>query len=208
MTVELNAPEVQEAIKAAVEEATTGLVNKNRELLGELKQARKGNAVDPAKIDELEAMVDNLKQELSNAQKASKALANDAEKIKKQYESEAQFTQRLLVDNGLLESLTKSGVVNPVHQKAAIAMLRGNVSVVVEGDARVAKVGDKGLSDFVKEWAVGDEGKFFVSAPQNTGSGANGGKSGNGQTQLSRADFEALPAMKKAELVKAGVTLI
>ena len=41
MSIDLSAPEVQDAIKAAVEEATSGLIKKRDELLKEVKEARK-----------------------------------------------------------------------------------------------------------------------------------------------------------------------
>jgi hypothetical protein len=67
-------------------------------------------------------------------------------------------------------------------------MLKENVQIVVEGDARVAKIGDKALSDFVKEWAAGDEGKHFVQAPANSGGGATGGNGGGVASNKGRID--------------------
>ena len=50
MSIDLNSPEAKEAIKQAVEEATQGLAAKNKELLAEVKEARKSRTIDPKEI--------------------------------------------------------------------------------------------------------------------------------------------------------------
>lgn len=179
MSIDLNAPEVQEAITAAVERATQPLLAKRDELLNEVKTLRKGKQVNPEDIEKLETTIDELKGQLTEAQKAAKTATTDAEKARKALETADGFTQRLLVDNGLNEALTKAGVTNPVHLKAVKSMLAGQVQIVADGDSKVAKVGEKALADYIGEWAKGDEGKFFVAAPNNSGGGANGGSGGS-----------------------------
>jgi ABC-type transporter Mla subunit MlaD len=175
MTFDANDPEVKAAIAAAVEEATTGLVEKNKELVGKLNKAKRGAEIDPAEHQALADQVDKLTGELAAAQKQAKDATKAAETAAKQLADESGFTQRLLIDNGLVGELTKHGVTNAVHLKAAQAMLRGSVQIVADGENRIAKVGDKALGDYVKEWAAGDEGKHFVTAAQNGGGGALGG---------------------------------
>jgi alanyl-tRNA synthetase len=173
--IDLSAPEVQDAIKAAIEKATEGLSNKNRELLAELKEARKGREVKPEDVEKLESTIDNLKEQLAEQTKTAKQAAKDAEKATKQLADAQAATDRLIVDSGLTDALVKAGVTSPVHQKAAKAILReAGISVVAEGDLKVAKVGEKALGDFITEWAGGDEGKHFVSAPDTHGGGAQG----------------------------------
>lgn len=188
MSIDLESPEAKAAIKAAVEEATNGLAAKNKELLAELKEARKGKQVSPEDLDKLEIQIDELKGQLTDAQKAAKNALKESESAKKALADAEGFTQRLLVDNGLTEALAKAGVTNPVHLKAVKSMLSGQVQVVAEGDAKVAKVGDKALTDFVNEWAKGDEGKFFVAAPNNNGGGAGGSSSGGGGQAKGKID--------------------
>lgn len=171
----LSSPEAKAALKAAIEEATAPLAEKNRELLGELKKARKSADITPEQLAEVEGERDKLQSELSAAQKQAKEATKAAESATKQLADESGFTARLLVDNGLVSELTKNGVTNPVHVKAAQAMLRASVQVAVDGENRIAKVGDKSLADHVKEWAAGDEGKHFVTAAANGGGGASGG---------------------------------
>jgi alanyl-tRNA synthetase len=184
MSIDLESPEAKAAIKAAVEEATAALAAKNKELLGELKEARKGKTINPEDVEKLESRIEELTGQLTEAQKTAKKASTEAETAKKALADAEGFTQRLLVDNGLTDALTKAGVSNPVHLKAAKALLNGQVQIVADGDTKVAKVGDKALTDFIGEWAKGDEGKFFVAAPNNSGGGATGGSGGNvGQTK-------------------------
>ena len=208
MSIDLNAPEVQEAIQAAVDKATQPLLAKRDELLSEVKTLRKGKQVNPEDLDKLETQVDELKGQLSEAQKAAKTATTDAEKARKALETSESFTQRLLVDNGLNEALAKAGVTNPVHLKAVKSMLASQVQVVADGDTRVAKVGDKALGDFVTEWAKGDEGKFFVAAPNNSGGGAPGSGGGSPKTsdlnKIDPSDKAARTAALEKRLSEAG----
>lgn len=184
---------------------------KNSELLGELKiakkQARDANGITPEQLAEAEARIDELK--IANAKLVSdnKKLSTDYEASKKALEAESGFTSKLLVDNGLNDSLVKAGV-KPEFLKAAKAMLKEQVQLVAEGDSRLAKVGDKALADFVKEWAAGDEGKHYVAAPENSGGGALGGGSKQAAKQITRQQLDAMPATQHAEFFKSGGTVI
>lgn len=208
MSIDLNAAEVKEAIQAAVAEATKGLVSKRDELLAELKEARKGKTIDPAELEKRDARIEELEGKLSESTKAQTAALKEAKKATDALQASEGFTQRLLVDNGLTDALTKAGVTNPVHLKAVKSMLAGQVQIVAEGENKLAKVGDKPLADFIGEWAKGDEGKFFVAAPNNSGGGANGGGGSNHQpTDLSKinpSDKAARTAAIEKRLAEAG----
>lgn len=182
--------EIRAMIDAAVEEATTGLVTKNKELLAEVKKARKAGEVTPEQLADVERERDQAQADLAKAQKDLKAASTNTEKLQKSLESESAFTQNLLVDNGLVAELTKHGVTNPVHIKAAQALLRSGVQIVADGDKRIAKVGDKDLASHVKEWAAGDEGKHFVTAPANGGGGASGGSGKGAGKTMTRAEYD------------------
>lgn len=194
MSIDLKAPEVQAAINEAVEAAVTQLKAKNAELIAEVREARKGKNIDPAELDKLEKRVEELQGQLSEANKAAKDAKATADKATKALEGEAKFVQSLLVDNGLSEALVKAGVKEPAHLKAVKAMLAGQVQIVADGDKRVAKVGDKALGDFVTDWAKSDEGKFFVSAQQNSGGGAGGGNGAKG----TQGKIDGTPAERAA----------
>ena len=174
-TTDLNSTEVKDAIAAAVAEAVDGLKTKNAELLGKLKKAQQGQQIDPADLAAVEQERDALKAQLSESTKAAKKAAADAEAALKRAEAAEGSTTKLLVENGLNDALAKAGVTNPVHQKAAKAMLAAQVQIADDNGAKVAVMGDKPLADAITAWAATDEGKYFVAATPASGGGASGG---------------------------------
>jgi len=182
MPFDPNDQETKDALKAAIEEAVTGLKEKNQELLGKLKKAQKDATIDPADHAALQTELEQAQNQILEANKALKTANLDADKHKKAFEAESQFAHRLLVDNGLTDAILKVGV-KPELSKAVKAMMAGLVKLDVDGENRVAKIGDKPLADYVSEWAKSDEGKHFVAAPANNGGGANGGGHGGGSTK-------------------------
>lgn len=209
MTIDVNSQEFKDAVQAAVDAATEGLAAKNKELLGEVKKLKRGAEIDPAEVTALESQIDTLKADLTKAQKEAKAFAKQAEDNAKALESETGFTRTLLIEQGLTAELVSAGVKNQAHLKAAMALLKGDAQVVQDGDKRVAKIGDKALKDFVKEWAAGDDGKHFVTADQNAGGGASGGGGGGAvaKTTMTRAAFDAMSPQQKVTASLKGVTL-
>ena len=202
--IDINAPEVQNAIKTAVEEAVTGLKNKNTELLAERKKARKDSAIDPDDYNRLKEEKSTLEDQLAEAQKAIKASASEFEKLKKSHESEAGYVQKLLIDNGLSDAILKAGV-KPELAKAAKALFAGQASIKIDGENRSAVIGDKSIDDYIKEWASSDEGKHFVAAPLNQGGGGNGGGgAGSGQKTISREQFNSKSQSERLEFAKSG----
>lgn len=211
--------DIEARIAAAVEEATAGLKTKNQELLAKVRKLQAGDQIDPKDVERLEAEVERLKADLSTANKSVKDLTKRAETAETNLAAEAAHTQRLIVDGGLTAALTEAGVTNPVMLKAAAALLRANkIDIAAEGDARVAKVGDKSLGDFVKTWAQGDEGKAFVAAPANGGGGARGnGTPGGGAANPWAKDtlslteqgriFRENPTLARTMAAEHGVTL-
>jgi hypothetical protein len=208
MAFDPNDADVKAAIKAAVDEAVAGLQTKNAELLAKLKKATKDAQIDPSEHAALQSELDATQAKLAEAVKAAKAANTEAEKVKKAYESESKLTHNLLVENGLTDALTKAGVTNPVHLRAAKAMLSGQVQLVAEGDNRIAKVGDKALADYVGEWAKGEDGKYFVAAQQNGGGGAPGGAGKGGNVKsLTRTAFDGLDVAAKSKFIADGGTV-
>jgi hypothetical protein len=175
MTIDMTAPEIKAAIEAAVEDAVSGLKAKNIDLASRLEKARQGKTIDPDDYRQLEERAAKLETDLIESNKQLKAISNEYDKTKKAHESESEFTRKLLVDNGLVDALTKAGVTDPVRLKAAKAMLKESVNLSIDGDVRRAMMGDKDLDEGIKIWAASDEGKYFVAAPNNAGGGAVGG---------------------------------
>jgi len=201
-------PEVQAAIDAAVEAATSGLKTKNQELLDKNKKLMKGQEIDPQTVVDLEAQVDKLQGELSASQKSAKESVKTLETLQGQLKAETGFTQKLLIDNGLTDELVKNGVA-PQFLPATKAMFSSQAQIVAEGETRVAKIGEKTVSEFVKEWAASEDGKHFVTAPNNSGGGSTGGKgSDNGQKTISRDAFDTKSHSERAEFFKSGGTVV
>lgn len=178
MAFDIKDPETRAAVDAMIDEAVTGLKAKNIDLAARLEKAKKGKEIDPDEHAKLEQRAAELEEEVTTLKKTNKTLTTDFEKTKKAHESESEFTKRMLVDNGLVSALTAAGVTNPVSLKAAKAMLKDGVTLVVDGEVRKAMLGDKPLAEAITVWAGSDEGKHFVTAQQHSGGGAQGGSDG------------------------------
>ena len=203
-TLDLNSPEVKAAIKAAVDEATGGLIAKRDELLGEVKKLRKGQEIKPEEYQSLKEENDELQEKLTASQKQIKDSTKALEALQLQFKEESGFTQKLLIDNGLTDALLKAGV-KPELTKAAKALFASQATIKIDGAERSAIIGDKSITDFVAEWSKSDEGKHFVAAPNNTGGNAQGGRDGGtGKKTMARTEFDALDAAGRMNFAKEG----
>ena len=200
--IDLNSPEVKAAIKAAVQEATQPLIDKRDELLGEVKKLRKGKEIDPAEVEKLETALEAATEANKQLQKDAKAAQTAAEKATKALEVAEANTSKLLVDNGLTDALVKAGVTNPVHQKAAKAMLAGQVELTDENGTKVPMLSGKKLAESITEWAGTDEGKFFVTAPDASGGGAHNNGANKGQPQGDMGGDKAARLARAEQLLK------
>lgn len=220
MPFDINDPETKEAIDALIEKATAPLIAKKNELLTELKKAKKGAEVDPADFERVETELEQAKAQLADATKQLKATGKAAEDAAKALAAEQAHTQRLLINDGLTQALTAAGVKDPMHLKAAAALIRDEFKpgVTVDGDNRFAVIGDKKLGDWVKEWAGSDAGKSFVAAPVNAGGGATGGKGGPGTVNPFAPDtrnsteqgklYNENPTLARSMAAEHGITLL
>jgi hypothetical protein len=195
----LESDEGKAAIASAVEEATKGLKTE-KEALKEYQ----------TKLDE-QAEAKRLLEE-ENALKSG-----DADKIKQAYEDkmanlkseyDGKLTDldgklhSLLVDNGLTDSLTKSGIA-PEYLDAAKALIQSkHKAEVTEFDGKtIAQIEGKPLSEFITEWSQGDSGKHFKAAPNNGGGGANGTNTG-GKAAGAKPDLGGDKASRTAALAQ------
>jgi len=180
------------------------VAGKNAELLKELKaakaKAKSAADIDPERFAALESENEELKASLAKIEKAGKS---ETEKLTKALESEKSFTRQLLVENGLTDAATKAGV-KAEYMPAVRALLASQVQVIEEGDKRVAKIGDKAVSDFVSAWAQSDEGKHYVAAPANSGGGAPGSNGAAGGNTMKRDAFSQLPPADQMAFAKGG----
>lgn len=205
---------LKEVVDAAVEKASSAnlealdkLQTNNKTLLSQLREAKKGAEIDPAKYTALEDKVGELEAALSAKDSTIKKMEKDTgvtvAQLNKQLESESAFTQSYLVESGLTDSLIKAGV-EPKFLPAVKAMLKAQVKVVADGDVRKALVGDKPLGDYVAGWAQTDEGKTFVKAPTNGGGGAQGGGGQGGNVKTIAASDKAAFGLNLVELAKGN----
>jgi len=155
----------------------TKLAEKNAEILDEMKQERKKNRSNDEKSQEFYALKDKYDELKADHNKITHDLKGREKDIAKLTESNQALDsnlQNILIDGGLSTNLAKLGV-KPEFMDATKALLKSQVSLV---DGK-AMVGDKALPDYLTEWS-GEQGKAFISASDNSGSGANGGNSSGG----------------------------
>lgn len=209
MAFDLNDPETKEAVAKLIADAKEGIEAKNSELLAEVKKLkadiRKTQDIKPEDLAALEAERDTLAAKLASTEKAAKDAQKAAETAQKALEAESGVTHKLLAENGLMAELTKAGISDPDFLAAAKAMHIGSVKVIAEGEERKAMYGDKPIADAIKEWASTDTAKKFISAPANSGGGANGsgGAKGNEKTVL-RSQFDTMSHAERATFAKEG----
>jgi len=198
-TLDLNTEEGKAELQKLIDKETEGLKSKNSELLGEIKKQKDG-------IKSIQEQLDEIKEAKEKAEQEALEASGDVDKIKQSLEQKYAKEQekltgvnqtlqaqlhKLLVDNGITEALNKAGVTNPAHLKAAKALiLAENKAEVGEQDGNtVATIGGQSITDFVSAFAQGEDGKHFVSAPNNAGGGANGSNSGGKAATGKKADM-------------------
>ena len=201
--VDLTSPEVTAAIEVAVAEAITGLKNKNTELLGELKAARKTAVIDPDEFSRLKEERDDLKDRITEFDKALKSAKLDTEKTLKLYNDELSRSTAMDIDSKLSAALSECKV-RPELIKAAKAMFSGMAKSEVKDNVRQVTMDGKAVSDYVKEWAATDEGKHFVAAPANAGGGAPGGAGGDEKSSVTRAQFDGMSHVERSTFAIGG----
>ena len=178
---------VAEQIAEAVAASEVGLKNKNKTLMKETKDAKallkKFDGVDLEALQKASTDLTELRANKRKEEGDYKKLYED-QQAQHKTSSEASITEladtkKTLATERRSNALTLALVENHVKPElvsSAVTILDGNVAVTDEG---VVMAGDKTVTEFVKEWSVGDVGKSFVT-DANSGGGANGdGGSGN-----------------------------
>lgn len=172
---------------AELTEAQEALQATNNGLKADLKKAKNelntSKGVDVAEFTALQSENEALKAKVNDADKSIKKITGERDLAIKARDDDALITSNMQRDRDLTEALSAVGVTNAVYLKAAKSMLAAQVQVVIDGDKRVTKVGDKLLTDFSKEWAASDEGKTFITPADNSGGGSMGGAAGTQSNQ-------------------------
>ena len=169
--------------------------NKNSELLKELRTAKnKNKELDFDTYNKVLEENDTLKGQLSKLSNDLGLKTKDLEKVNGLLSEKDNYLKNLTLENALNENLAKIGVKSE-YSTAVKALLKSQAKVE---DNNVI-IGDKSINDFMTEWQNG-EGKAFIAAPTNSGSGANGGQGATaptvGKLNGTKAEQEAYIASK------------
>ena len=139
----------------------------------------------------IEAETQGLKAKRDELLEANRKLRNElADRQGEMSKTSARLTQaettvqKLVVDNGLTEALTKAKVA-PEFLEAARALIKSREEIAI-GEAEgkpVALVGEQALGAFVEDWARSDQGRPFIAPAGNSGGGAGGAGAATGGLQ-------------------------
>lgn len=203
-------------IKADADARIEAMDKKVNEALDEAKEAkralRSASEIKPEHLSAAEDRADQAEAKVKELEKQVGTLTKERDTAVKNLEAESGFTSKLLIQDGIKSALIAAGVKDEDFLDALTTKFAGGASVVVEGDARKAMIGDKAVADAIKEWAGSDAGKKFVAAPNNTGGGAPGGSgspaagktitAADHQAVMTGGDMGAISALNKS--IRAG----
>lgn len=191
-------PEQIEAISGL----TGGLINKNDELLKKLSETKSTVNESQGALEKLAAIEAlQAQKELENKQHYDQALQLNSTKYTQQISELSEkvnlFEQKernTMIGNGITDALTEIRV-NPLHSELVNTYFRQNAQLI---DGEV-KIGDKSLSDAIKEWSETDQGKAVRLAPDNSGGNSKGSNqmlSGSG-TKMTESEQRAFDINKR-----------
>ena len=162
----------------AVNKLAGGLINKKSELEEKLSKAKGSLSAEESaqeKLSLLEASIEQdrllAKENYTGALSLKEQEYNTAlERLTTGATEKDALIHKLLVDNGLSAQLVQYGVsrdLMPLIQQALSSQ-----ASIIDGQAMI---GDKSLSEFMKEWAETPQGKASRVAASNTGGDGIGG---------------------------------
>jgi hypothetical protein len=224
---------LQAKIDAAVEAATSGLKQKNQELLGKVVKAKElekqFEGLDPVELKKMKDLIDADEDnkliaegkkhqvvekytERMRAQHKTELEAKDA-LVQKQAERADRYREAVLdnqiriVTNGLHKSAVEDALL---HARQIFSLDdKGNaVQLDAEGLPVLGKDGSTPFSP--AEWIESQKELKPHWFPSGTsGSGANGTReAGGGASSIKRADFEKLSTADRAKKARSGIKII
>lgn len=214
MEIDLNAPEIQEAIKTeaqkAADQIASGLKAKNTELLDEVKKLK--STYSGVDLEEYNALKAKQKEQQFEGVKDAKELRArlEAEYTPKLTEAEKKAQEaegRLktyMIKNDLTQALVSVNI-HPELLEAALTVIMGKREVDITDSGAV--VDGLPVKQYIEKWAAA-EGKAFIGAPANNGGGARGGNGGGAAKTIKRADFDAASQADRAKYAKEGYKVI
>lgn len=203
----LKSQAVKDAIAEAVDAATEGLKNKNKELLGSIREEKDSKKELTERLEALENDKKKVERDAlaktGDIEKITQSLKDDhAKELAKRDAEVAKLQGQLnthVVGEGLTAALVKAKVM-PEMLDAVKALIQTKFKGEVgDNDGKpFAKFDGKAVDEFVTGWSQSDEGKRFITADSNSGGGSNGtngnGKASTGNNKtMARSEFMKLP---------------
>ncbi len=161
-------------------ESIEKLESKNKELAAEKQQAKTAEqaALDAAQTAAEEKALASTSVEEVRASLEAKH-KRDLQKLTDQLTETAQTRDKLLIDSAIASDLN---ALNVAPQFRAILTQAFKAQAAVKGEE--ALINGVPLSEHIKDFFGGDEGKHYVAAPVNTGAGLTGNV--GGATQITK----------------------
>jgi hypothetical protein len=164
--------------EAQINKLAQGLADKNTDLLGKVNTGKEKASGTVAELERLRILEQGLEQsKLEEAENYKGALTlkeqqynADLEKLTNGSNEKDQLIHKLLVENGLSAELVKLNV-NP----DLMGLIQQGLSATATVTDGQAMIGDKSLSEYMKEWGDTPQGKASRVAPGNSGGDALGG---------------------------------
>lgn len=226
------APEVQAQIEAAVAAATTGLANKNRELLGSLKAAKENlsqfDGIDPTAVrnilskfasDEEAALIAKGDIDTVLTKRTERMQGDFAKQLKGREDTIAQLNAKAAklaagkVSGALTAAASKAGALPEAMEDIVLRGQGqgwavnddGDVVALRDGEVVLGKDGKTPLSPM--EWADSLREAAPHLWPKAQGSGAPGSHGGGGKT-ITQAAFDALAPKARAAAMASGMRVV
>lgn len=154
------------------------------------ERLKKDAQADRSTLKEIKEQLAAIEAEKEQAEAEKAKASGDVEAIRTQLETKhgrevASLTERaekaerqvekLVIDNGLSSALDAANI-KPELKRAAAAMLREGIELRDDDGEPVAYKGGLPLSEAIRIWSEGDDGKPFVLAGNNGGGALGGGK--------------------------------
>jgi len=181
----------------AVHQLAGGLTSKNTELLDKLASTKNVASENQSAVQKLAALEAQQQQkELEDKQNYEQALTLSSSKYTKQIDELSEMVstfekkeRNTLIGNSLSEALTEARV-NPLHLEYVNSYFKQQAQLI---DGEV-KIGDRTLSDAIKDWSETDHGKAVRLAPDNSGGNSKGSTqisgSGSKMTESEQRAFD------------------
>lgn len=197
----------QADIEAAVAAAVEAMENKNKELLGEVKdlkaKVRSASEIKPEDLSAMEARAEKAEADLAAANKQIKTLTTERDTAVKNLEAETGVARGYALEAELSAAIAEGNVL-PALVPALKAMLSAQAKADIVDGKYAVQIGDKPARDHIKAFLDTDEGKAFRAAPLNGGGGAPGGAGAQGGKTVAQSEFNTMNAKDRAAFMADG----